>query len=364
MIITIRRFRWLLLVIIPGFALGVYGQATDRQIAAQFAPIFYQALGSSPRSDYITNFNFDGDWRGDNNWENAADPKFPLTAYIYYAVSQTRTHYFIHYGVFHPRDYKGGEVRGRVLSNLLGRGAGIVGDRDPTGLLVKATSAHENDMEGALVVAAKNEGDLSKARVQYLETLSHNRFISYAGAESGSNLSRFQTEGQNVLLYIEPRGHGIQAYGADEAQTIEKDIIVYKFTGNAEDPEVKKVGPVGYELLPLETSLWPRARSHALRRGLTYGNIHNYAPVRLQVEGRNGRVSTRTIKIGRLGSTFLGKVGGQNMARPPWGWFDMNRRSDPLGIWFFDPAMVIKRSFDLDESFSTVYSKLPFWAGR
>ena len=49
------------------------GAAVDYQIAARFAPVFHQALGATPRFDYITRFNFDGDWRGDNNWENASN---------------------------------------------------------------------------------------------------------------------------------------------------------------------------------------------------------------------------------------------------------------------------------------------------
>lgn len=58
--------------------------ALDKEIAAQFAPVFYQGLGNSPRSDYITNFDFDGDWQGDNNWRNLDDRSLPLRAYIYY----------------------------------------------------------------------------------------------------------------------------------------------------------------------------------------------------------------------------------------------------------------------------------------
>jgi hypothetical protein len=53
-----------------------------------------------------------------------------------------------------------------------------------------------------------------------------------------------------------------------------------------------------------------------------------------------------------------------NMARPPWSWFDKSHRGDPLGSWFFDPARIIKRDFNLDESFSTAYLHLPFWAGQ
>src|SRR4051794_32131772 len=96
--------------------------ARDAEIAARFAPIFFQALGDKARSDYITNFDFDGDWRGDNNWNNV-NKDIPLKAHIYYSVAETSTHFFIHYAVFHPRDYKGGEVRGALLSGLLREGA-------------------------------------------------------------------------------------------------------------------------------------------------------------------------------------------------------------------------------------------------
>jgi len=33
-----------------------------------------------------------------------------------------------------------------------------------------------------------------------------------------------------------------------------------------------------------------------------------------------------------------------------------------LGIWFFDPAMIIKRDFALDGTFSTTYVRVPWWA--
>src|ERR1700704_2889032 len=121
-----------------------------REVAARFAPVFYQALGDKPRSDYITNFDFDGDWVGDNNWEHLDDKEFPLRAYIYYSVSETRTHYFIHYAVFHPRDYKGGERKGLILSEIIREGTKHATDHDPTGLMAEAGVAHENDMEGVL----------------------------------------------------------------------------------------------------------------------------------------------------------------------------------------------------------------------
>ena len=107
------------------------GADQDYQIAARFAPVFRQALGSSPRYDYITAFDFDGDWQGDNNWENAADDRYAMSATVYFNVSETLTHYYIHYAAFHPRDYKGGNVSGVVLSEVLREAAARHGDLRP-----------------------------------------------------------------------------------------------------------------------------------------------------------------------------------------------------------------------------------------
>jgi hypothetical protein len=94
----------------------------DREIAVRFAPDFHQGVIGNERFDYITNFDFDGDWHGNNNWEHAADTRYPMKAYVYYSVSETPTHYFVHYAAFHPRDWKGGEKTGRFLSGTIRNG--------------------------------------------------------------------------------------------------------------------------------------------------------------------------------------------------------------------------------------------------
>ncbi len=337
----------------------------DRSVAARFAPVFYQALGDKPRSDYITNFDFDGDWRGNNNWENADDKNFPLRAYIYYSVSETQTHYFIHYAAFHPRDYKGGERKGLIFSEIIREGIKRGGTEDPTGLLAEAGVAHENDMEGALVVVAKKGKDLDRARVVFVETLHHNDFSPYLAGESApKGFGIYKTEEQRVLLYVEPKGHGIEAYSGDVKQRAEKEFLIYKFAGKAEDPDNQKDGSVGYELLPIQTTLWPRARAHTTDQGATYATVHDYGQIAINLGQPKKRMEIKKIKVGALGSTFSGDSGGLNMARPPWAWFDKGRRGDPLGLWFFDPARIIKRDFKLDESFSTAYVRLPFWASQ
>ena len=332
-----------------------------REVAARFAPIFYQALGDKPRSDYITNFDFDGDWRGDNNWEHTDDTSFPLLAYIYYAVSETRTHFFIHYAVFHPRDYKGGERKGLILSEIIREGTKRGAGHDPTGLMAEAGVAHENDMEGVLIVVAK-KGE-NPDRVVFVEAFHHDDFAPYVTGDSApKGFGLFKSEEQHVLLYVEPKGHGIDAYTGDEKQTAKKEFLIYKFAGKAEDPDKQTDGSAGYELLPIQTTLWPRAKIRTEDKGATYATSHDYAELSLSVVQANGRVAVKKFKAGKIGETFTGDSGGMNMARPPWAWFDKRRRSDPLGLWFFDPARIIKRDFQLDESFSTTYSQLPFWA--
>jgi hypothetical protein len=338
-------------------------RVAEREIAGRFAPVFYQALGENPRSDYITNFDFDGDWRGDNNWEHSDDKQFPLRGYIYYSVSETETHYFIHYAVFHPRDYKGGERKGIILSEIIREGTKHGIEKDPTGMLEEAGVAHENDMEGALVVVAKNGKDLAHAQVAFVETFHHNDFSPYLPGESApKGFGSFRSEEEHPVLYVEPKGHGIEAYSGDEKQTAKKEFVIYKYTGKAEDPDKQNEGVVGYDLLPIETTLWAHAKNRKSENDPTYAAAHDYGQVSLGVVQKGGKASQQKIKVGAIGETFVGKQGGLNMARAPWGWYDRNHRSDPLGLWFFDPASVVKRDFKLDESFSTSYLRLPFWA--
>ena len=334
-------------------------QPTDREkmIAARFAPIFYQALAENRRADYITNFDFDGDWRGDNNWSHTNDKDYPLKAYVYYSMVETRSHYFLHYAVFHTRDYKGGERKGAIISELIREGAKRAGKYDPTGIAEESALAHENDMEGCLLAVEKSETDAGGGKVVFLETLRHNTISKYRVESSEKESEALRLQDGRPLLYIEPKGHGILALTNDK-QTAGKDVLVYEYQGRADDPEKIEGRSIGFELLPLKTTLWSRARAGA---SITFAQTQDFGDVTIKL--RTGdRESELKTQLGKIGVAFAGKVGGINMARPPWGWFDRSRREETLGVWFFDPATTIKRDFKLDESFSTAYLQKPFWA--
>jgi hypothetical protein len=339
---------------------GAYkGEARDHETAALFAPVFYQAFDER-RFDYLTNFDFDGDWRGDNNWANAARTEFPMRAYIYYSVSETPTHYFIHYAVFHPRDYKGGERRGMILSEVIREGAKIGVQYDPTGKLDEAVLAHENDMEGCLVIVEKRGTNLQQARVQFVETLAHNKFWKYTpDTNPTKGFNTIKLEGNRAKLYIEAKGHGIQAYRGDEKDILEKNFLIYSFTGQAENPEEKNQNIIGYDLLPLYNTLWARAQKMPNE---TFGEAQDYAAVKFSRSLRKNLTPAKPAQINKVGCAFLGKVGAANMARAPWGWFDSSERARPLGEWFFSPAATVKRHFKLGDAFSVAYMHNPYFS--
>ncbi|MBX7221276.1 MAG: hypothetical protein K1Y36_15110 [Blastocatellia bacterium] len=328
---------------------GYSTEALDKEIAGRFAPIFIQSLGDSPRFDYITKFDFDGDWKGTNNWENAANQKYPLTANVYFSLCESQTHYFIHYAAFHPRDYKGGNTKGTLLSELFQEGARLGGKYDPTGLAQEAVLAHENDLEGCLLVIEKSGNDPQKGKLVYFETLAHNKFNQYRPNPD--------TDGNNALLYVEPKGHGIYSYedGKRQAKNQSKGEMRYEYRGRAEDPEKNTTGTVGYDLIPMVSTLWVKAQGSPNE---TYGIENDYQSLQLEVV-KPRKIRAQEIKVGLVGNAFRGDVGGKNMARPPWGWFSSAERDRPLGEWFFDPAKVVKRHYNLPDTFSLAYLHHP-----
>jgi hypothetical protein len=341
-------------------------QSLDNQIAAQFAPVFYQGLGDKPRADYITNFDFDGDWRGDNNWNNLDNRAFPLKAYIYYSVTETRTHYFVHYAIFHPRDYKGdgGAATSTLLETLIGEGLRRVG-KDPTGGLANEVAlSHENDLEGCLVVAEKAGGDPQKAVVKFVETLAHNRFLKYCAREDRPGICEaIEMNGQRPLIFIEPKGHGPSRYTGDKFQLkgSVKGVLAYAYAGRAEvsdEAAGKSAQSVGYDLVPIRDTLWMRAQAGANE---TYGEAFDFQSrsiLRTQSDQPAAKIEQR---FGPLGAAFRGTVGFKNKARAPWGWFDSSEKDRPQGEWFFDPAAVIARHFSLGPEFPLAYVYQPYF---
>lgn len=335
--------------------------ATPQQVAAQFAPLFYQGLGAEPRADYITNFDFDGDWRGDNNWQNLDNRAYPLRAYVYYSVAETSTHYFVHYAFFHPRDYKGGLVQSTVVDVLIAESVRRTG-KDPTGGRADEIAlSHENDLEGCLVVAEKRGVELSKAVVRFVETMAHNHYFRYCVPEARADrCEAIAVDGQHPLIFVEPKGHGASAYTGTRQQLREtvNGVLRYKYAGRAEDHDTMQGQLIGYDLLAIYDTFWTRAQTGVNE---TYGEAFDYQ-TRALLKFQPGKAPAKVeLKLGKLGAALRGTIGFKNRARAPWAWFDDNERARPRGEWFFDPANVTARHFGLGQEFATAYVYNPYF---
>ncbi len=194
-----------------GTAAEALTQEDYRALAQYWTPRFYQDTDNTfYKGDYLTRFNYDGDYVGKNNWNNLAAYS-TVSAYVYYAVSETDTHYFLHYGVFHPRDW------------------------DDSGL---PGTQHENDFEGLSLVVQK--GGTCGSLVA-LETLAHDQFYQYAyagGITNGSDTvdGTATLFGSHPRIFIEAKGHGI--FNCDSRCTSAPggDGIVYSEGGSVGSP--------------------------------------------------------------------------------------------------------------------------------
>ena len=263
-------------------------------LARTWAPRFYQDIDESyALGDYITKFNFDGDYNGKNNWENLS--RFAsVPAYVYYAVSETETHYFIHYAVFHPRDWH---------------------EWLPAEM-------HENDLEGLSLAIRKTGG---AGTLVAMETMAHDQFYQYRARPDVSDKSETIDgevsvyDGTHPRVFLEAKGHGL--YGCDARCDAAPggNGIVYAYEGRAQSPE----GTLGN---------FERAYSYALiafdadgSQGTDQGFWHR----------RNDICDTCT--FGSWGK-LRGDNYGSDRAKLAWAWDDSDDGDVFAGAMLCDPA--------------------------
>ncbi|MEM2833436.1 MAG: Ig-like domain-containing protein [Candidatus Korarchaeota archaeon] len=288
-------------------------------LAAYWAPVIYQDTDDSYyKGDYITRFDFDGDWIGNNNWENL-EYYNQIYAYVYYAVIETETHYFIFYMFFHPRDW----------------------DDTPLSIL-----QHENDMEGVLIVITKGQGYGS---FLLMESRAHFDFYQYtndpnigSGSDNVDGGVIFQNGRPTV--FIEAKGHGVYAWDGSEFPG--GDGVIYRYYNNQTDyPTSGNDRDVEYALVPIIRTLWPRR--YSIGDGLTYDKPFIYSGARYSFQRA-------------IGGAFDGDTHMPDSANPPWGMDDLNDGPVYNGDWFFDPAYTVQTHLSIPYSFSLNYVYNPY----
>jgi len=156
-----------------------------RDLAEHWAPTIYQDVNDTylTRADIPTAFNYDGDWRGDNNWENLEN--YPQVPSAYFSVRETLTHYFIEYDFYYPRD------------------------DGPVSL-----EKHENDLEGCILVIRKDASEFGT--LQLMETQAHNHWYQYSNdsaitAGSDNIDGGILLDGHKPTVYLSANGIGSDA---------------------------------------------------------------------------------------------------------------------------------------------------------
>ena len=267
--------------------------------------------------DYITRFDFDGDWDGTNNWEN--QPHFPLPASVYYWIVETGTNWFIGYAAYHPRawshDYE-------------------------------LIPSYDNEMTGCMLVIHKD----GSAFGQFLAilTVSHSELFpldssgnlweifSYTDRESSpSNMltdgfedidGDVKFNGSHPLVYVKSQRHGVNCAEGWESGFPGGDGIQYVCSpGNAEVPDHNdNLVPgkiVYYDLIPID-SLW-------------------------QLRNPDENPSTFTdfgIFSGGIPSNSIYQM--RNAGRAPWAWDDYNDSQITGQDLFLNPHYLVDRYFD------------------
>ena len=311
----------LCLALVLGAAAAAAGaDANHRRLAEHYAPVVFQESRSTVL-DFIAKFDYDGDWKGDNNWRNAY--LHDLTGHVYYSVIESSNHYFITYAFYHPRDYTARPYEGFAPK-----------------------TEHENDMEGCTVTIEKDGSPFGKAVL--LETLAHDVFFKYDNRDNRrvSNGS-FKLDGSMTFVegrpavYIEAEGHGVKAASRSVVASAGNNFpgIVYRYTGKGAVPESNRDPSASYELVSIEDTLW----AYRFDVGSTFCCADTYA--------MSGGTTAR------LGSAFNGPIGGC-AAKPPWGW---DQASDKIakGDWFRDPLKAYPTQLRI-QNFTGTYVHNPY----
>jgi len=276
-----------------------------QELAEYHSPVVLHEVGKHPSGDVPVLFDFDGDFRGDNNWENL--DKFELKPAVYFEVIETKTHYFITYAFFHPRDYS---------------------------YICMPIVCHENDLEGAIFTVKKDGSYYGK--VVYAEALAH---LSISGRDDPFLFYSFQNNSgrfvERVFLRIEDMGHGIHVWNGNYPKKYE----IYLLDDETNTARLPKE-PRRYTLHPLRF----------------FWNLHYKANASNFVDKYYNFKGTR-FDIPNLPASFFARKYGSGRASFPWAWSSTGKKK---GEWFLDPAYWVYERMHEPRDFSLDYVYHPY----
>jgi len=262
--------------------------ALEREAEAlvlRWAPSFVQEVDSEhPERDRPLPIDFDGDWNASNNWRNLSADYATTKPAAYGSAILTRTHAYLTYTLFYPRDWAWPACFSYVC--------------------------HDNDLE-VLQLVVERGAHAGDGELVLVETKAHRRYVSRAASE----LKR--TASGAPWIEVESGGHGMEPMALAREPAEGTTIFAPRDTDRAET----------YELLPLHATLWSRRAALASERTLW-------------TAGESGFLAYSGERLGRVGFLLGASMAGQEYAggvRPPWA---LKAPHGARGDWFFDPALV------------------------
>jgi hypothetical protein len=316
----------------------------DLELARAYAPwVYHEIHPTGGRQDVPAPVDFDGNLDGDDNWESF--PHVELVPTLSYAHVETRTHHFLTYHVFHPRDW------------------------EPIDLGVHMT--HEGDGENLQVVVEKLSG-----RVVLLFTQAHYEGGAYArdGEFEGDpdyrrgalllvdGNGRPSPDGKHAAVFIEAKGHGIFGALDDDSSRVAIDALGrarFERAGlvlrparageSVDEPALDAVEPVPYQLDSTRARLWPLLLSGEIAGdGRLLDGLVHYSDARVSIE----------LPKFHEGDRYSGPLGSSRGISPfavDFGW-----SAGTLGALFFDPARRYAQVLSVPSDWSLEYVAFPF----
>ena len=312
-----------------------YSGTNLEDVVRNFAPVIYQQLDEEhPESNFITRFDYDGDFRGDNNWDNV--DKFneeARKAYVYYSASETPNDYYVFYGFYHPRRYSS-----RCISIIY--------------------PCHENDFTGVLLVITKDSilsPEPARPSLDLIQTFVDGDFYTYQFRSDNMAIEgNVQGPYHKLALWSEKGNHDLYIIGGDRtvadhhcgrnplkvsdeqkefmkvATETRENHLVYVYGDEAETyTRGRTDGIVNYELIDLKETFFDK-----IEYALEYHSVFR-APYKYK--GNRYKIDDHMVP-----EKFYGTKYGNNKASFPWGWNDGSCIYVKRGEWFFDPAYSVK----------------------
>jgi len=337
----------------------------DLELARRYAPFVYHAIDAERgRQDLPTRVDFDGDLRGDNNWEHLPGWELPPT--LYYAVLTTATHHFIAYHVFHPRDWAPIDLGLHMTHENDGENLQVVVERATGEVVLLFTQAH---YEGGVYAPAARDGETLPPGARWGAGRDPIRGPLLLVDDGG----RPDPRGRHAAVFVEDEGHGIfgftdgdaeVALRADGTADFEDCGLVFRPARDGEavrEPELPRgdasvarpADAVPYQLESTTAKLWPGLRDGSLlgEDGLFDGAL---------------RYRGRLVDIGvpryYEGDRFSGPFGADRGIAP----FAVDFRfgEGEVGALFFDPAARYAECLTVPQPWSLEYEAYPFSPGR